>query len=43
MADHYGLVVFSIPWRGRRLGLVLLSDDRWFFGFFQKVSSRKIL
>ena len=25
---------FSIPWRGRRFGLVLLPDDWFFLGFF---------
>jgi hypothetical protein len=31
-----GWIVFSIPWRGKRLGLVIISGY-WFFGVFEKV------
>jgi hypothetical protein len=34
--EAYGRVIFSIPWRGRRWGLVGLIDGRWFFGFFAR-------
>jgi hypothetical protein len=36
-----GWVVFSIPWRGERFGLVILPPgDRWFLGLFTVVSGK---
>jgi hypothetical protein len=32
--EAYGWVLFSIPWRGRRWGLTVLTDGWWFLGVF---------
>ena len=37
--EAWGWVVCSIPWRGRRFGLTVLTDGRWFLGSFTKVAS----
>jgi hypothetical protein len=37
--EAYGWVVFSIPWRGRQFGLVVLTDGRWFMGTFIRVGA----
>ena len=34
--EAYGWVLFSVPWRGRRFGLTVLTDGRWFFGVFKR-------
>jgi hypothetical protein len=38
LADNeaWGRVLFSIPWLGKRWGLVVLLDGRWFLGIFAR-------
>ena len=38
--EAWGWVVFSIPWRGKRWGLTVLTDGRWFLGVFTRVARR---